>query len=333
VTQAWEAYAEDAERRGMKGIGTTRISAEAHILPTFGAMKVVDLTQGMIEKWHSDLSKKAARVRAKKGAAVAYREAPATPEEKMARRSSANRVLTVLKALLNFAKHKGLTRVSAEAWREAQAFAEVESTRLRFLTPEEAQQLVNACSPEFRLLVQGALFTGARCGELAGLVVSDFDAALGKVRIGPSKMSKKPRYAVLTEEGQEFFQSIVAGRLGNEPMFLRTSNETRNLMSPKSKRAWRKSEQAREMTLACEAATLEPLCFHELRHTHASGLVNNGVPLAFVAAQLGHSDTRMVEKHYGHLAPSAMADSIRALAPTLGIHKASNLAPLVIEKG
>lgn len=333
VKQAWEAYSEDAERRGMKGLGATRITAEAHILPIFGGMEVVDITQGMIEKWHADLSKKPARVRAKKGAEVAYREAPATPEEKLARRSTANRVLTVLKALLNFAKHKGLTRVSAEAWREAQAFEEVESTRLRFLTPEEAQRLVNVCSPDFRPLVQGALFTGARFGELAGLVVSDFDAALGKVRIGPSKMSKKPRYAVLTEEGQGFFQSITAGRLGDEPMFLRTSNETRNAKSPKLKRAWRKSEQAREMNLACEAAKLEPLCFHELRHTHASGLINNGVPLAFVAAQLGHTDTRMVEKHYGHLAPSAMADAIRALAPKLGIHRGSNLASLVIKKG
>ena len=146
-------------------------------------------------------------------------------------------------------------------------------------------------------------------------------------------MSKKARYAVLTEEGQGFFQSITAGRIGDDPIFLRTSNETRNVKSPKLKRAWRKSEQAREMNLACEAANLEPLCFHELRHTHASGLINNGVPLAFVAAQLGHTDTRMVEKHYGHLAPSAMADAIRALAPKLGIHKGTNLASLAIKKG
>lgn len=333
VAQAWEAYAEDAERRGMKALGSTRITAEAHILPTFGATKVVDLTQGMIEKWHSELSKKPARVRSRKGAEVAYREDPATPEKKLARRATANRVLTVLKALLNFAKRKGLTRSSAEAWREAQAFEEVDSARLRFLTPEEAQKLVNACPPDFRQLVQGALFTGARFGELAGLVISDFDAALGKVRIGPSKMSKKARYAVLTEEGQGFFKSITAGRPTDEPIFLRTSNTTRNVKSPKLRRAWRKSEQAREMNLACEAAGLEPLCFHELRHTHASGLINNGVPLAFVAAQLGHSDTRMVEKHYGHLAPSAMADAIRALAPKLGIHQETNVAPLLIKKG
>jgi hypothetical protein len=34
----------------------------------------------------------------------------------------------------------------------------------------------------------------------------------------------------------------------------------------------------------------------------------NGVPLMVVAKNLGHADTRMVEKHYGHLAPSYVAD-------------------------
>jgi hypothetical protein len=41
----------------------------------------------------------------------------------------------------------------------------------------------------------------------------------------------------------------------------------------------------------------------------------NGVPLMVVAKNLGHADTRMVEKHYGHLAPSYVADAIRAGAP------------------
>ena len=37
-----------------------------------------------------------------------------------------------------------------------------------------------------------------------------------------------------------------------------------------------------------------------------------------VAQVLGHADTRMVEKHYGHLAPSYVRDVIRATAPGLG---------------
>ena len=49
----------------------------------------------------------------------------------------------------------------------------------------------------------------------------------------------------------------------------------------------------------CKAANLEPLVFHELRHTYASGLVNRGVSLVFVAQQLGHRNTTMVEMHSG----------------------------------
>jgi len=52
--------------------------------------------------------------------------------------------------------------------------------------------------------------------------------------------------------------------------------------------------------------------------------------LAFVAELLGHTDTRMVSKHYGHLAPNALADAVRTLAPKLGLGDAPKLAPLKI---
>jgi hypothetical protein len=38
-----------------------------------------------------------------------------------------------------------------------------------------------------------------------------------------------------------------------------------------------------------------------------------------VAKNLGHTDTRMVEKHYGDLAPGYVADAIRARTPKFGI--------------
>jgi hypothetical protein len=44
-----------------------------------------------------------------------------------------------------------------------------------------------------------------------------------------------------------------------------------------------------------------------------------GVPLGVIAEQLGHADTRMTEKHYARLAPSYVADTIRARFPALGI--------------
>lgn len=67
-----------------------------------------------------------------------------------------------------------------------------------------------------------------------------------------------------------------------------------------------------------------PANFHVTRHTFASHAVMNGTPLLVVAKTLGHSDTRMVERVYGHLAPSFVADAIRAGAPRFGL-KLSNV--------
>ena len=61
-----------------------------------------------------------------------------------------------------------------------------------------------------------------------------------------------------------------------------------------------------------------PVNFHALRHTWASHAVMNGVPLMVVAKNLGHADTRMVERTYAHLAPSFVVDAIRAGAPKFG---------------
>jgi integrase len=111
-------------------------------------------------------------------------------------------------------------------------------------------------------------------------------------------------------------------------MFFRDEVERRKLHDVAG--AWGKSEQARFMRDACEAGEVALASFHELRHTYASGLVNAGLPMAYVAAQLGHSDTRMTEKHYGHLAPTALADAVRKLAPKLGLGNAPKVEPLKI---
>ena len=89
--------------------------------------------------------------------------------------------------------------------------------------------------------------------------------------------------------------------------------------------AWGISQQVKRMSQACKRAAIKPtIGFHGLRHTWASLAVMNGTPLLVVAKNLGHVDTRMVEKHYGHLAPSFIADAIRAGAPRFGL-KASNV--------
>lgn len=53
-----------------------------------------------------------------------------------------------------------------------------------------------------------------------------------------------------------------------------------------------------------------------------------GVPFAVIAAQLGHADTRMVEKHYGHLAPNYIADTVRAAFGSIGFPTIDNVIPI-----
>jgi integrase len=108
--------------------------------------------------------------------------------------------------------------------------------------------------------------------------------------------------------GAAFFEQVCLHRADSEPMFLKKDGSV-----------WHKSHQLRPMNEACRRGKIEPpINFHTLRHTWASLATMSGVPLLIVAKNLGHSDTRMVEKHYGHLAPSYVADASRAGAPRFG---------------
>ena len=73
------------------------------------------------------------------------------------------------------------------------------------------------------------------------------------------------------------------------------------------------------MRQACANAELEPMGFHQLRHSYASLAAMSGMPMLVLAENLGHSDTRMVEKHYGHLSPSFKDQMIEEHAPKFGI--------------
>jgi integrase len=225
-------------------------------------------------------------------------------------------VLTILKGALNHAHREGKC-ASDDAWRTVRAFRGADAARLRYLSDEEARRLTNACSPDFCALVSGALLTGCRYGELAAMTAEDFNPDAGTLQVRTSK-SGKPRHVVLTREGRDFVAGLAAGKLGGARVFLRANGKS-----------WGKSEQQRPLSAACAVARIDPpVNFHGLRHTYASRLAMRGVPLAVIAAQLGHSDTRMVEKHYGHLSPSYVADTIRAAFGSLGIVATSNVAPI-----
>ena len=209
-----------------------------------------------------------------------------------------------MKAALNLAAYDQPKAIPSDAaWRRVKPFEGVDAARIRYLTLDEVRRLLNACPPAFQRLVRGALETGARYGELCALTVTDFNADSGTIAVRQSK-SDKPRHIVLTNESAAFFASVTKDRPGDALMFLKDDEQP-----------WVRDHQKEPIAEACELAKIKPANFYVLRHNWANHNVMNGVPLMIVAKNLGHSTTKMVEKPYGHLAPSYVTDAIRANAP------------------
>ncbi len=293
-------------RRGSEGV---RRTLEAHVLPDLGDVPLDRLTSRRLRAWHERLAEKPAHVRTSKYGKKKRRTRVAkTDDEKRARKVTANNILRVLKAALHREWLHGKSGRVVGEWSKVSPFKDVERSRARYLKDDEAERLLNACEPDFRKLVLGALYTGARYGELARMTVADVDLDVGAVAF-PLTKSGKSRHVFLNDEARTFFEAETAGRSGTATLFVKADGTP-----------WGKNHQQRRMNEACKAAKLKPrLVFHELRHTYASLYLMAGGGLIDLAKQLGHSTTRMVEKHYGHLADKWRAEQARRFAPSLGI--------------
>jgi integrase len=299
VAATMDEYFERLEHEGSKSLVDARGRTKLHILPKLGTIAVADLTRDLLTKWLTGLA-----------------GGPEDGDAIRARRATANRNLTILRAALNQAFRDG--KVASDVpWRTVKPFREVDAPRLRYFTKDEVRRLVNAAQGNFRDLVLAALHTGCRYGELSRLRAGNFNPDSGTVFVGQSK-SGKARHVVLTGEGQRFFETLTAGRPGDVLMLTRASGEP-----------WGPSNCTLLMAKACVAANITPAAgFHIIRHTAASHMVMAGVPLNVVAGNLGHSSTLMTEKHYAHLAPSYVAETIRKFAPEFGTSDESNVVPI-----
>jgi integrase len=309
VADAVRDYLE--EIRAEKPAGAVRKNEyifNGSVLPELGAVLVDNLTTDRIRRWRDGLASRPKRVRAKRTAIKpATRTTPDTEDARRKRKATANRILSMLKAALNRAFHAGRI-VSDAAWRKVRPFGRVDEPVIRYLSTDQARRLVNACPADVRRLVQAALLTGCRYSELTRLRCSDFNPDSDTLAIRQSK-GGKPRHVVLTIDARKLFLAWTGGRPTAANIFLRDDGET-----------WGASHQQRPLIEASKAAKITPpATFHMLRHTHASHLAMAGTPLGVIAAQLGHADTRMSERHYAHLSPSYVADTIRANLPALGV--------------
>lgn len=283
-------------------VTATEQTIRAHITPDLGAILLGDLTSANIRDWLEAIAARPARVRTSRlSASPKYRPLPTTSDQKRARRATANRILNVLRAILNRSFEQGMV-ASDSAWRKVKPFFKADEARIRFLTDLEATSLLQACPSDFRQLVHAALLTGTRYGELTSLLVRDIDLQGRRIYIAHSK-SGRPRHVWINEEGARLLRQVISDKSQDAPVFTKATGEK-----------WGKNHQVRPLNEACKKAKIQPtVSFHELRHTYASHLAQAGVDLLSISKLLGHADTRITSKHYAHLADRTLAVAVAKL--------------------
>lgn len=324
----------DYLRAHKKTADDAALKLNAYVIPSLGHKKLIDLKPADFDEWVKDALKRQQRRRPKKPRPEPKRRRKAKAEPKVSdvdatkaapldhdeqrrrRRATVNRVITALKAALNHAHDR--ERVgSRDAWSKLKKFRGVDAARLRWLSEDEAKRLINAALVDLRELIQGALMTGCRPSELAKARGHDFDPQSETLLIPDSKAGK-PRRVPLTDLGVALLETLSARAGADGLLFTRADGSS-----------WYRVAVIRAMQAASEAAEISPaVTFYALRHTYASHLVQKGTPLLFVASALGHRDARMVEKHYGHFAPSHVAETIKAKLPSFGIKPDRKVRPM-----
>lgn len=327
VANAIDGYLE-WYKANKKAYERTRGICRAHILPKLGNIPVARLTTPQINKWVQTLATTPPRT-TKGNPKPPYAEKVETGElnrvgnpkfeyiqlpfeewtdtMQRKRKSTANRILTVLKAALNHAWRNN-DKVDPSEWQKVKPFDDVDAPKVSYLTEEQASELLQAASDDFRPIARAALLTGCRYGELTRVKVSDLER--DQLFIEKTKTGK-PRHVPLSNDGIKFFKALAKRKTRND--LLLTHQDGSN---------WDRSHQTRPMRQACEKSGINPpVGFHVLRHTYATLLLrtdgSQGVSIRYVAALIGDS-VATCEKHYGHVIQDDLRKEVARKLPSFG---------------
>jgi len=215
--------------------------------------------------------------------------------------ASVNREMALLSHMLNKAVEWG--KLENSPLKGKRLMLKENNYRLRFLTESEIEALLKACdelktyTPHLRPVVETALLTGMRRGEILGLKWEQIRN--GFIYLTETK-SGKARQIPINDRLAEVLKEM---RRGNQlkSVFLFCDSEGRRFLQVK-----------RSFASACRRAGIDDFRFHDLRHTFASRLVMRGASLKAVQELLGHADMKMTMR-YAHLSKEHLRDSVNLL--------------------
>lgn len=227
------------------------------------------------------------------------------------RKKTLNALVSILRGAFLLAWERGDLE-SDKPIRCLRRLPNVDRPRVVFLSRQQCQRLLDACSVDLRTLVQAALYTGCRANELCKMRVEDFDASGSAVFVSSLK-GVRQRYVFLPQEGLRFFQSIAGNRRPSEILFRKANG-----------RIWGAEYKSHFQKARGLSGLSDVVTFHGLRHTYASQLIQGGASLLTVAEQLGHRNVQTVSTTYGHLCADQRKEEVCRSFDSLQCHSANN---------
>lgn len=232
--------------------------------------------------------------------------------EKQLSPATIRRNLTILQSIMKLAvKRRILSENPARA--ELLDIPKVTAPKIDIFTKQEAAEMLAALETEplqFQVLIQLAIMTGARRGELVALKFSDFDKTLNQVTIqrtaiklsGEQAQIKPPKdYEIRTvsitpeiiqlvqqlqQEKQREQKMLGSQWQGDEWLFTQWNGEMMNPQTP-----------TKQFSKFLDRHGFQHRKFHSLRHTSATLLLYGGVSLKQVQGRLGHGDIETTNKY------------------------------------
>ncbi len=174
--------------------------------------------------------------------------------------------------------------------------------RLRYLSMEEIQNLIDACQSHLRPIIICAVNTGMRKEEILSLEWDKhIDLKHGFILLDNTKNGER-REININQPLKETLQSLVR-RIDSPYVFI-------------GKDGRRYKDIKKSFHSALRKAGIKDFRFHDLRHCFASHLIMSGIDLTTVKELLGHKDIRMTLR-YAHLAPSHKQKAVEVLGNAL----------------
>jgi len=213
---------------------------------------------------------------------------------------SINNFLTMIKSVMNFAVNNGyLNKNPIETVKKLK----LPHHEMDYLRTDEIKIVLKTAQefyPKFYPLLLTAIMTGMRRGELLALQWKDINFENKKITVNKSLY----KGTIQTPKTQKSIRKINMPEILADTLF-KLKKDDNSIVFPNANGNYKdgKNMVNREFHPCLEKAGLRKIRFHDLRHTFASFLISQNMPLKYIQAQMGHTSIQTTSDKYGHLMP------------------------------